>query len=489
MSNTAASRFKFIGHALAGDGPFRPIVSTDGDGLATLAGTSYLIRYPRESDAKFARRCELAFYASPLMQACSRFVGYLQTKPPTRTIEDPLYQAMADDIDGKGNSLDEFFAQFLIQFKARGTMLLLVDMDAAPADRAPNQAAQIAQRVAPYWSMVKPEDVTDYELGDDGKFAWVEFAGNWTSPAGERIACTWRFDRTSWAATKKDATGTSQALAQGNHPLGECPLLICTEGGDFPHFGPFAAIADLSKRLFNLDSELDEILRGQTFSLLTMQVEDGTNSEQKLAVAQTAGQTVSTANMLVHSGSTPAFIAPPDGPAATYLQRIEKMRLQIDEIGLNVATINQQESGVAMKMRFQTINASLVACANRVDGLERRAWALSQKWLQLTTAPDNAWADDYDIADVEVEMQILLEMQQAAMPRPVIVEQQKRIVQLQFGGLADEKLDELMEALDEDQRGVDGTPEGGGNVVPLPDRNAPVREAILRSLGVSNGGG
>jgi hypothetical protein len=80
-------------------------------------------------------------------------------------------------------------------------------------------------------------------------------------------------------------------------------------------------------------------------------------------------------------------------------------------------------------------------------------------------------------------------MQQAAMPRPVIVEQQKRIVQLQFGGLADEKIDELIEALDEDQRGVEGAPEGGGNVVPLPDRNAPIREAIVRSLGGGNGAG
>jgi hypothetical protein len=454
MPNFAAPRFRFIGHALAGDGPFRPVVSTDVDGLATNAGSSYLIRYPRESDAKFARRCELAFYASPLMQACSRFAGYMATKPPTRTIENPLYQVMAADIDGKGNSLEEFFAQFVIQFKARGSMLLLVDMDAAPADRAPNQAAQIAQRVAPYWSMVKPEDVTDYELGDDGKFAWVEFAGNWTSPEGQRIACTWRFDRTSWKATKKDAAGSSQALAKGDHPLGECPLLICTEGGDFPHFGPFAAIADLSKRLFNMDSELDEILRGQTFSLLTMQVEDGTNSEQKLAVAQTAGQTVSTANMLVHSGSTPAFIAPPDGPATTYLQRIEKMRLQIDEIGLNVATINQQESGVAMKMRFQTINASLAATANRVQGIERRAWALSQKWLALTTAPEIAWADDFDIADIEAELQILLEMQQSAMPKEIIAEQQKRVVQLQFGNLPDETVAGLNAAIDDQTRGI-----------------------------------
>ena len=66
MANPSASRFAFIGHALAGDGPFRPTVTYDGSGRAISTGTSYLVRYPRESDEKYARRCELAWYASPL---------------------------------------------------------------------------------------------------------------------------------------------------------------------------------------------------------------------------------------------------------------------------------------------------------------------------------------------------------------------------------------------------------------------------------------
>jgi hypothetical protein len=485
MPNAAAPRFKFIGHALAGDGPFRPTVSTDANGLATQSGSSYLIRYPRESDQKFARRNELAFYASPLAQASSRFVGYMSTKQALRELPHALYESMAEDIDGKGNELDVFFTQFLIHAKSRGSMLLLVDMDAAPA--AANQAAQIEQRVAPYWSMVLPESVTDYAIGDDGKFAFAEFSGNWTNPeTGERVPCVWYFDRIGWRATAKDKAGAEQVLTEGEHGLGECPLLIWTEGSDFPCFGPFAAIADLSKRLFNLDSELDEILRAQTFSLLTMQSPDNTTEDQKIAMAQTAGQTIGTQNLIVHSGSTPAFIAPPDGPAKVYLERIDKMRQQIDEVGLNIATINQQESGIAMKMRFQAVNSALAACAERTEGLERRAWALSQRWLRLSVAPDVEWPRDFDIADVESELQILQDMQAAGMPREVIIEQQKRIVLLQFGNAEDEDLDELIAAVEAQTRGIEGTP-GAGNVVALPDRNAPVREAIVRSLEASNG--
>ena len=47
-------------------------------------------------------------------------------------------------------------------------------------------------------------------------------------------------------------------LTEGRASAVRVPGIVGTEGGDFPHFGPFAPITDLSKQLFNLDSELDE---------------------------------------------------------------------------------------------------------------------------------------------------------------------------------------------------------------------------------------
>jgi hypothetical protein len=441
MANPSAARFEFIGHALAGDGPFRPVVTYDSSGRAVNVGTSYLVRYPRESQEKFARRCELAFYSSPLSQACSRFVGHISTRPALRELPHDLYERMAQDIDGKNNSIGVFWSQFMVQFKARGSMLLLVDM---PATMAPSMAAQMATRTAPYWTAIKPEDVSDYDLGDDGRFDFVEFAGNFTREDGSRTACTWRFDREGWQATDKE----KKILDAGVHPLSECPVLIASEGGDFPYFGPFAAIADLSKRLFNLDSELDEILRAQTFSLLTMNVPQGSTSDQKLEAARVAGQTIGVNNLMVYEGTAPGFIAPDSGPASTYITRIDKLRDQINEIGLSVATVNQQESGIAMQMRFAAINAELASFAERMEDLERRAWELSRQWLQMTQAPDVEWPRDFNVADVEQELKILSEMQATAMPVEVIAAQQKRVVSIQFAGAEQEDVAKIHDAID-----------------------------------------
>ena len=264
MQNSAASRYQFIAHALNGDGPFRPVVSHDAHGQPITVQSSYLVRYPRESDLKFSRRNEVAFFDSPMAQAAGDFVGYLSERNPVRNLPHALYKTIADDADGKGNSIDVFWQAFMIEAKARGCMCLLVDMPAMDAD---TMGEQISDRVAPYLAAIKPEQITEYEIGQDGKFVFAEFAGRYIKDDGERVDASWRFDRFGWEVR---AIKGGAILDAGEHPLDQCPILIFTEGGDFPAFGPFAPIADLSKRLFNLDSELDEILRAQTFSLLTM---------------------------------------------------------------------------------------------------------------------------------------------------------------------------------------------------------------------------
>lgn len=447
MKNLAAHRFQFIGHALRGDGPFRPAVTYNSDGSAVAVGASYLVQYPRESKEKYSRRNEVAFFASPLSSAVSHFAGFLSTKPVVRDIPNELYKALADDADGKGNNVDVFWQQFIVNAKARGSMLLLVDM---PSAQAQNLSSQISNRLVPFWTPILPELVTDFELGDDGKFNFVTFQGFFTKEDGEQVQCGWYFDRSKWEC--RDMEG--KLLTGAEHPLGECPVIIFTEGGDFPHFGPFSAIADLSRRMFNLDSELDEILRSQTFSLLTMQVPENSTDAAKLQAAQVAGQTIGISNLLVHSGSTPTFIAPPDGPARIYMDRIKDLRNQIDQIGLQVTVMDNFQSGVALQMRFQTINAELSKFAARIEDLERRAWDLSRKWLGMSMAPTVYWSRDYNVSDVEKELGILDQMRINGMPQAVLAEQQKKVVGLQFLGSEQETQDEMNQAIVETQQEV-----------------------------------
>ncbi len=463
-------KFKFISHALNGTGGFSPHVSYDSLGRPIDTTLSYLVRYSRESDEKYARRCDVAFYTAPLAQAVARFDGYLSSKKVVRTLPHELYEVMAKDIDGKGNSLEVFMSSLTRNAKARGSMLLLVDM---PKQMTETQGQQIEQRVAPFWTAIFPENIVEFEISDNGKFEYVKFSGTYVHESGEHQSCEWYFDEEIWSALDGE-----KLIDGAEHGLAECPVLIFTEHGDFPCFGPFSHIADLSRRLYNLESELDEILRAQTFSLLTLQAPENSTTQEKLEAARIAGETIGASNLMVHSGQQPAFIAPPDGPARIYLDRIQAVKNQIEDMALSVDTINQQESGFAMQMRFQAINAELATFSMSLEDLERRAWDMSAKWLMLSVVPEIEYPRDFNMADVQTELEIYQTMQAAGMPDPVLLQQQRKIVATQFGGLDQDAFSELEDSFAEQVQEQYEPVEP----VEIVDGNSDLRSAVVRYL-------
>ena len=423
------ARFRFLADALHAEGGFRPRLGMSAVGAPALAGPSYLVQYPREGDEKFARRNEVAWYVNDLGSACQRFVGYLAKRPPQRQTDNPLLAAFIDDCNWRGDALDVFWSMFGVEAKARGSMLLLVDMP-RDSDLAPTVGASLELRRFPYLVAIEPERVVALDLTEQGTVARLEIRD------GDTIR---GWDADGWWVRQGDRT-----LDSGTHPLGVCPVLAFAEN-EFPRPGEFSQIADLSRRLFNLNSELDEILRAQTFSLLTYQI--APEQAGMLAIDEVAAQ-ISTHNLLVHTGATPAFIAPPDGPATIYLARIAALEQRIKEIGYNVEPSSQrQESGVALTLRFQALNAALAHWASRMSDLELRVWDLVTRWLGLPFESVTAtWDDDYAIADIGDELEKLGSMQLSGFSEATLAAKRQQIVSLDLAGLGDEELAALLEA-------------------------------------------
>lgn len=410
MINTA--RFYFIADALNGTGGFQNTIFNN-DSITN----SYLIRYPREGDDKYLKRKNIAWYIKDLRAACTRFVGYLAKKLPHRELPNPLFKEFADNCDGKGNSLDNFFSSFSIDAKARGSMLLLVDKNANGDG-------------LPYLAAIPPEDVLEYKIQQNGVLSSILIQDG-DNQRG--------WDEKSWWV--KTLNGT----IAGDHNLGKCPVLTFAEN-EFPHEGEFSQIADISRRLFNLYSELDEILRSQTFSILTYQI-----PPDQLLTTQIEGLSsqLGTHNILIHSGDTPVFIAPPDGPANVYLETIKQMEAKIRQIGHVIETTNViNESGIALTIRFQQLNAALSLWANRMNNLERKMWDLVALWQGMQNTTTVVWEKDYAITDLTTELNTLAAMQASGFSNQALASKRKQILQLVLGNLPIEELNGLM--LEED---------------------------------------
>jgi hypothetical protein len=147
----ASQRFTFLAEALTGSGGFAPRVyfDTDNAGMrkpTRLLTDCHLVPYPRENASKFAARAAVAVYENHLRSACENFTGYLARRKPQRdTGGNPLFDRMVQDADWAGNHLDVFWQGFMIDAKARGSMLLLIEL---PREQGANQRDAI-QRPTP----------------------------------------------------------------------------------------------------------------------------------------------------------------------------------------------------------------------------------------------------------------------------------------------------------------------------------------------------
>ena len=453
----AKSRYLFLAEALAGSGGFSPRVSylVDASNIkkpSLVSGACYIDAHPRESAEKYAARVACATYENHLLNACERFKSFLSRKQASRmNAESPFVQALLADADDAGNALSVFWQQFVMGAKARGSMLLLLDMPRYVDEGVQPTMADVggggAVRVVPYLVAIKPETVADYTMDDRGNFTGIGIESAITINSEVRPVIR-RWDAVGWSVWDG-----GNMLESGPHPFGVCPVLSFTEdGSQFPYLGKYSQIADFSKRLMNVRNELDEILRSQTFSLLTLQIPPEVHDVQASIAALTA--TIGTHSLLVHQGVAPSFIAPDSGPAATLMARIEELRRAIGKIAADDAmkprATMAAESGIARRMRFEALNADLAGFAGLMQGLENRMWALFHRGLGLQNTVQSVWPTDYNLTDTAAELDILALMMAGGFPAAVLREKRRAIVQAEFDSGDGEIMAELMAAINEE---------------------------------------
>ena len=459
----AKRRFEFLASAFNTTGGFAPQVTWSqkqvkneaGEVTGTvvtpsLDGDTQLDRYPRESDTKFAARNAVLVYENHLEDAVGRFVGFLGRRLPQRQgTESPLVKLMVENADLKGTKLDVFMLALAAEGRARGSMLMVIDTPTGKP--ATSLADQIERRRVPYVRTAVPESIVDFRTDtESGLFLTVTLRASeyWEE---KLIEVDREYTTTGWTVRK---AGTNIVLASGKHKFGACPVLAFTEdGADFPRIGRYAQIADLSRRVMNARSERDEILRSQTFSLLTLQVPaEMANSFDATKVAATIG----THSMLIHGGDQPGFIAPDSGPAETYAKNIEELEASILRIQRKSSTESsaQAESGESRRLRFEELNAELATFARQLQVLETRMWAMFHAATKGGNGVTVAWPDDFNLADVMAELDVLASMQATGFPEPVLAEKRKSIAAVEFDGADEDTKAAIKKSIEEQAQEV-----------------------------------
>jgi hypothetical protein len=314
--------WRLLSDAAEGSGGFRAAIDT----LLTLAAEddleeprfqdvprSYVVRYPRERLAAYARRVRTATYANYVAPVLREYAGHLWRKPPQRSDLPVAVAQVWADVDGAGTGIDDWMRLGSRRAQLYGWAVAFVDRPAG--DLTPAEARTTAQ-----W--LQPDELVDWALGDDGDFAWARLCTEtcerdpWAEGEVEReVYTTWT--RETWRRVvveevKVDNVKVERVVEDTGevpHSLGCVPLVrLYWQRPEDPEriYGTSQVdgLASLALEHFNLKAELREWERGQNFGILCVQSQDA-DVLQRIKVGVHGG-------IRVEPGmGMPEFVAPP----------------------------------------------------------------------------------------------------------------------------------------------------------------------------------
>lgn len=380
---------KFLLDSYTGKGGYLPASYNN----AVNANGSYLLRHLRESDTKYANRCQAAVYPNYIKKIINAVIGFLWKNEPIRDFDEEIYRQFLSNANGGGKSLNYLLTSYQRLALIIGTVYIIVDK--------PNiTATSRADERLPYITMRKPSQLVDEEHDVYGQWTYIVF-----SEEAEEDQIVYRhFYRDGWKLTT-DEQG-NQIIDSGQYNLGRVPvvklhatppLFECESHSDSWTFD----LAQINWELFNVRSELRELERSQTFSILKLPVSNQKEREN----LQSNGLTISTENALLYDpngGGDVGYIAPPAEPAQHYVGRIADLIVEIYKLANLEFVGGVQQSSESRQFNFQATNSTLAIMSDMAEQAEREIADLVMLWMTNTKFNGNlAYPREFNFVDLK----------------------------------------------------------------------------------------
>jgi hypothetical protein len=410
-------------------------------GLGGFSDGSYLVKYPRETDEKYARRRQLAIYPNYVKKIVDTYVGALFRVEPQRDFAtNTEYAEFCQNVDLRGTDIDDFMRNIAKLTLIYGTVFVIIDK---PKAEVPTKAHEKLQGIRPYATIRLPTQIMDIEIDSYGRIQKIVFS---------ELNVIREFTIGAWKVRMGNET------YEGTTPFGEVPVVavswtdpILPTDVIVPPF--IYDIARVSKDLYNAISELREILRNSTFPILTIPIPDQISEEKLRNIV------IGTENFIGYypeKGGKPDFIAPPESPAKVYLEYINTLIDMIYSLA-NLEFIKgtqQQKSGVALEFEFQNLNSLLTQIAQNLEQAEYRIADLVAKWEGKDTFKGTIiYEKDFSYRDVERELKKAMDALTLNISATFDAELKKYIARMLLGSEID---DATMQRIENEIDGLEG---------------------------------
>lgn len=428
--------------------------------------TSNLFMHKRERQDDYQTRVNMSYYynfCAPVIDIYTNHLLKQNVVEDWGSIESDV-EAQEGNFDRKGGSIEEVRKELIEVSQIYGHSFTVIDSPNVNIEILSRQD-QIDNGVFPYFSILHPQNVINWALDSFGNPYWVltqEVIDSSEDPFSmsnkdERFVFRYRlWTRNEWYVFNDDM----QLESEGVHGLG-CVPVICAfdkqskKAENFLGISFIADIAFIARDIYNTSSELKQILRDQTFSLLAVQGNATDYPEAEIGTNK---------GLLIPEGmQMPQYITPPPGPADTLMKHIDTQVSKIFQLakleGGSASFGGQsavQQSGVSKAWDFNQTNSALAGKATNIEDAESKAWKVWSKWIGKDFDGSVQYSrefnvqslnDDLDQAERITKLNISNEFQKTI---------KKTIVQKKYPRMTDEEYRKIEEEIDNQQASQQG---------------------------------
>jgi hypothetical protein len=423
---------------------------------------------PKQPSPKLLARRKLARYDNVASAILETKKSLLFREQPVRRVgasdgQDPTeLEQWWQDVDGEDCHIDDAMPGWWDIAATFGHCGLYMDLG-GPTDPQPMTAAEEAQ---PYVRVYTPLDILDWRRNDEGRLVWIkllEATQAVPTTIDARTIITYRVrivDDMSWRLYDYK---TGRFIDTGDHNLGVVPFvwLFTKRRALLPDIGE-SVVGDPHNylALYNCDSEVRELLRTQTFSVVNVALGTGDHATSVENAQAMIGQQTGSMNLLFTPGPAHMLSGEPQN-VESYHKEIERIKRAIyRETGVRWETDSKDaEAKGSLQLKRDEMETRLAGYA---DECEQTEYALAKLWYRWRYGPDQAETKfENDLVQInypdrftQTPFQDVLDQGLAAqtlgMPSIFLKELRKALI-AKFDGMANlspEVLSEINDAID-----------------------------------------
>ena len=448
-----------------------------------------LFRHVRETNSDFATRVRMSYYynfCAPIIDIYTNHLFKQAIIEDWKNI-DAAVQRRKDDIDRMGSTLDEYRSNLFNLAQVYGHMFTIVDTPTINGT-INNLQDKIDRGLFPYFVDYHPQNITNWDLDRFGQPNWVmvlEKENNNPDPMNyskdSMVKKSYRlWTRQEWILFDGDA----KEIARATHGLGVVPI-VCTYDKksrrlrNFLGVSALADIAFIARDVYNSSSELRQILRDQTFAILTLQ---GKASEyNQIQVGSNKGL------LWPEERERPGYISPAAENAQNYFMHINNQVTKMFQLAkleggsANQDQTAQKESGTSKAWDFNETNACLAERASNMEDAEMKRWDIFAKWESKPTFEGSVqYGRNFDIQSLNDDLDEAEKSMRLEMGKEFNKAVKKAIARKKFPRMPEKEMDVILDDIDS----AEGVEEVGslltklGMNVKKPNGDLPVKKGV-----------